>query len=212
MVSFLTNLTQIHEARDSMDMLLAERRLAEKSLVSLNTRLQAKLALVKEVSLVQEVFQAAIKLLYENLSAQLGNIITEGLSIVFPDSQYRFIVEFVERRNTVEADLFLEDADGDRYHPLDAVGGGVADFVSLLLRITYIILSEYDTILFSDEPLRFVDRSRVGSAAQFIKKICADFEFQLLLVSHIPEMVECADTIYEVQKIKGVSIATKIKG
>ena len=200
------------KARDKINLPLAEKRVAEKALKNYQQQLETQLSLIEEWDAVQKLFQAAITLMYSNLSTKLGKIITEGLTIVFPDSQYKFVIEFVERRNNVEADLYLEDSAGNKYHPMDDVGGGIVDFVGLLLRITYIVLSTYDNFLAADEPLRFIDRDRIADASMFIKKVCADFGFQLLFVSHIPEMVKCSDVIYLIEKKKGVSTATKIKG
>ena len=207
--SSMINLT---DARDIVDELKAERSVATKALSTLE---EGKVSLenhIKEIVVVQEVFQSAIKLLYDNLSMHLGGIITEGLSMVFPDSNYQFVIDFVERRGTVEADLWLEDDEGERYHPLDAVGGGISDFVSLLLRITYLILSDYENTLICDEPGKFISSDKREEAANFLKKICEDFDFQVLMVSHIPEMIQCANVVYTLKKQRGVSYATKIKG
>ncbi len=200
----------MNSARKKIDELKAERRVAKKNLKTFNANLDAEQAIIEDVEGVQALFQSAVKLMYANLSSKLGDIITEGLVLVFPDSQYKFIVEFVERRNNVEADLFLEDADGERFHPLDAVGGGITDFVALLLRVTYILLSKYDNALVADEPLKFIDRDRIPDAAKFVHKVCADFDFQLVCVTHIPEIVAEADRVYKVTKTKGISEVKKI--
>lgn len=200
----------MNKARKRIDELKAERRVAKKALVSLNEQLDDELVSIADVEGVQALFQSAVKLMYDSLSAKLGDIITEGLTIVFPDSQYKFVVEFVERRNNVEADLFLENSNGERFNPLDAVGGGITDFVCLLLRMTYILLSKYDNILIADEPLKFIDRDRIPEAAKFVRKVCEDFTFQLLCVTHIPQIVAEAEKVYMIQKVKGVSQATEI--
>ncbi|RKZ97856.1 MAG: hypothetical protein DRQ46_03860 [Gammaproteobacteria bacterium] len=148
--------------------------------------------------------------MYENLSSKLGDIITEGIAIVFPDAQLKFVVNFVERRNNVEADILLEDSDGEQFSVLDDSGGGLADFIALLLRITYIILSEHNNILIADEPLKFIDRDRIPEASQFIRKVCEDFDFQLVFVSHIPEMVAESETVYKVTKSKGISTVKRV--
>ncbi|RLI65902.1 MAG: hypothetical protein DRO67_01995 [Candidatus Asgardarchaeum californiense] len=199
-------------ARERINELLAEKRIAEKALTNYKNQKEKQERVLKDIDSVQKLFQSAVSLMYENLSIRLGEIITEGLTIVFPDSQYRFVIEFVERRGNVEADLYLEDSDGNKYHPLDAVGGGVSDIVCLLLRITYILLSQYDNFLAADEPLRFVDRKRIPDAAVFIKKVCEDFKLQLFVVSHIPELIEVSETVYTTEKRKGVSVTTKLKG
>jgi len=202
----------IQTARKKVDDLLAEQRIAKKALSNFNTQLEQEIIAVGEIEAVQKLFQSAVAMMYANLSSKLGDIITEGISIVFPDAQLKFVINFVERRNNVEADILLEDSDGDQFTALDDSGGGLADFIALLLRITYIILSEHDNILIADEPLKFIDRERILEAAQFTRKVCDDFNFQLIMVSHIPEMVQSSKVVYEVKKKNGISITTKIKG
>ncbi|RKZ96885.1 MAG: hypothetical protein DRQ46_06395, partial [Gammaproteobacteria bacterium] len=143
------------EARKRIDELKAEQRVAKKRLGNLNKQLDKELKNIEEIEAVQKLFQSAVALMYENLSSKLGDIITEGIAIVFPDAQLKFVVNFVERRNNVEADILLEDSDGEQFSVLDDSGGGLADFIALLLRITYIILSEHNNILIADEPLKF---------------------------------------------------------
>ena len=80
----------------------------------------------------------------------------------------------------------------------------------MLLRIAYIKLSPYKDILIADEPLKFVDRSRIEEAARFISQVCKDLDFSLLIVTHIPELVKVSDAIYRVLRKNGVSSVTKL--
>lgn len=188
-----------------LDMLRKQRRTMRKEL----TRLEIEECKNNEA---HGLISSAMQLMYSNLSSKLGNIITEGLQCIFPDGGFsKFEVRFVPRRDTIEADLIIIADDGAEYHPVDAVGGGVADFIGLMLRITYIYLSKNRNVLFADEPLKFIDRSRIPDAAEFIKKICKDLDFKLVIVTHIPEYMEMADTIYKVQKRKGISVVSKLK-
>lgn len=160
---------------------------------------------------MQVLLSQSVQILYEGLSSKLGDIITEGIRCVFPDSPYtKFVIDFVPRRDSIEADLYLIDKDGEKYHPMDAVGGGVADLIAMVLRITYIKLSKSRDILIADEPLKFVDRSRIEDAATFIHQVCKDLDFSLLLITHIPEMVQVADAVYKVLRRNGVSSVTRV--
>ncbi len=160
---------------------------------------------LKEFDTLQEFLQKCSNVVYSNLSNRLGEIITEGLRHVFPEYNYTFNILFVERRNKIEVDFVLTDPDGEQYHPTDDVGGGVADMISMLLRITYITLSKHINILFADEPLKFIDKDRVPVAAQFIKKVCEDLNFQIVMATHIPEFMQVAEACYRVQQINKIS-------
>jgi len=197
--------------KSTLDDLQAEYRVTSKNLQEYTAQYEALGVEITKLDDMQEMFQIASKLMYDNLSIKLGNIITEGLSIVFPEEELTFTIEFVERRNTIEADLYLLDKSNNKYHPLDAVGGGVADFISILLRCTYVILSTYDNTLVCDEPLKFLDRERISLGAEFINKLCMDFDLQILMVSHIPEIIELAEKVYHIEKKKTKSVCTSIR-
>lgn len=167
---------------------------------------------LREAEQLLSLFQNSTKAMYSGISTKIGNIITEGIAQVFPDEDCKFRIEFVERRSNIEADLFLEDSSGERYTNLTKeVGGGLIDFISMLLRMMYIMLSPYDNILIADEPLKFVDKERIALAVEFIHRVCEEFNFQILVVSHIPEMIESAEVVYRVEKRNKVSTVTKIR-
>ena len=73
-----------------------------------------------------------------------------------------------------------------------------------------ILLSPNENILIADEPLRFVDRDRIQEATLFIRKLCERLKFQLLVVSHIPEMIQNSEAVYQIDKVNKVSTAKKI--
>lgn len=205
----MTNNMQVDHIRKAINLHLAEKEVALKNIKKLQIEHAQIIQKMKDIEKTQVLFQTAVKVFYQNLSSRLGDIITEGLSIVFPESGYKFTIEFVERRNNVEADIFLEDKEGNTFDLLGGVGGGVADFVSLLLRCTYIILSGKSNLLISDEPLKFIDREVISDAARFLRKFCEEFNFQMIVVTHIPEIAEQAEKIYKVTLNKGVSSVTQ---
>jgi DNA repair exonuclease SbcCD ATPase subunit len=166
---------------------------------------------VDELRCVQDILQVASKLMYENLSVKLGHIITEGLLLVFPESELEFCVSFVERRNQIECDLYLQDAEGTKYDVINSVGGGITDFVSILLRIVFIALSQNVNVIFADEPGKFISRDKIHDATMFLAKVCDDLDFSLVVVTHITEMVEAAKAVYQVRRASRVSTTRKLR-
>lgn len=201
----------LKEISSKLNVLSAELKSAQTRKVSTKRKYTELNALLSTQRDAHDILQKSSKLLYSNLSIKLGNVITEGLRLVWPEEGYTFRIDFVERRNTIEADLYLEDAHGYVYSPLDATGGGVADLISLLLRITYITLSPYDNVIIADEILKFLDKERIGLACKFVHTLCTNMKFQLIAVTHIPELCAVADAVYKVDKVDRVSYTTKIK-
>ncbi len=195
----------ISNCRLRLTELSTERKLKETEITKLKAEVDELDKTTDELRIILEILQTASKLLYSNLSVKLGAIITEGLSLVFPESDLSFNIEFVERRNQIEADMYLSDSDGNQYDAVNGVGGGITDFISLLLRITFIKLSQYRDFIACDEPSKFISRDKIPEASIFLAKICKDLQFELLCVTHIPEMVEVAKKIYKVELRSGVS-------
>ena len=205
--------TAVSKLRKSVELFTANKASLEQQIANVSADIAAMEIDIEKNTEGHSLISQSIQIMYESLSSRLGDIITEGIHCVFPDSPYsKFVIEFVPRRDTVEADLFLIDASGEKYHPVNAVGGGVADLIALLLRIAYIKLSPYKDILIADEPLRFVDRTRIGDAAKFVSQVCKDLDFTLLMVTHIPELQTHSNTIYRVVRKNGISTVDKIKG
>jgi len=200
----------VDEARKLVSKKLIELELKEEAVEQYQAELTKMDDYLYEADQLLQLFQDSVTTLYSSVSNKIGDIVTEGLSIVFPDSPYKFVIEFVERRNNVEADLYLVDDQGERYDPLKDVGGGVGDLIALLLRITYIMLSSNENILIADEPLKFIDRERIEEAAEFVRKLCEEFRFQILTVTHIPEMIKSSEVVYRVEKRNRVSSLVKI--
>jgi len=201
---------EIHNCRVRLTELATEKKLKEAEVTKLQVRVDELDIVVEELRVVLDVLQTASKLMYSNLSVKLGAIITEGLSLVFPESDLSFVIEFVERRNQIEADVYLMDVDGNQYDPVDGVGGGITDFISLLFRITYVKLSNYRDFIAVDEPAKFISRDKMPEAAIFLAKICKDLQFELLCVTHVPELAECANRIYKVSSSNGSSSIIKM--
>lgn len=205
---------KINNCRIIINELLVEKKLKEAEITKWQERAFELGKNIDELRVMQEVLQTASKLMYSNLSIKLGAIITEGLTLVFPDDNLQFCIDFVERRNQIEADLYLMDADGNQYDPMTEVGGGITDFISLLLRITYVKLSTNKDFIFCDEPSKFISRDKIVEATEFLAKICKDLNFELLCITHIPEMVDVASRAYLITsngKDSKVRITKKLK-
>lgn len=144
------------------------------------------------------IFQKSAKMTQKHLATHLSGIVSKALKSVFPDP-YTFIVRFVERRNTTECDLLLEK-NGKEFNPLKSCGFGVADVVSITLRIAFLLLSGRNKVLIMDEPGRHVSTDRMPYLSNVLKQLGKDLGIQFIIVTHSKEMSEFADNIYRIRK------------
>ena len=137
----------------------------------------------------------------------ISAVVTSALHAVFEEAPYDFKVEFVERRNKTECDLYFT-REGHDITPLDASGGGAVDVASLGLRIVSWVMQEpktRNTIIF-DEPLRYLSKDKQERASKMIKELADKLHLQFIIVTHENELTVYNDNVVEIgmQNLKSV--------
>lgn len=164
-------------------------------------------SLDKEVSSIQElyddhkavldVFKQAALLAQSKLENHMGSIVTQAIKFVFFDKDIEFKIQFVERRDTTECDLFIVE-NGKEYDIMNSRGHGLADICSIALRIAYIILDNVDNVLFLDEPFRNLNKDRHPYASLMLKEIAHQRNMQVIINTHVPDIADHADHVIRV--------------
>ena len=165
------------------------------------------LELEKESDAIQEareIFQKASVLTQNYLANHLSNIVTKALRTTFPEKNVSFKVEFVERRNVSECDMWIEE-DGHRYSLLESRGFGMTDIASFALRVAYILLSDSDNVLIIDEPFRNLSEDKHEYASQMIKELSKELFIQFIISTHVLSLKEYSDKSFFVKQKQGVS-------
>lgn len=182
----------------------------------LNDR-QAKLLLEKEsaekaalaAEKARDIVNAVAQKTLNQLSVSIGQLVSEAIHAVF-ENPYDFKIDFVNRRNQTECDLYVTRNNIDR-HPLQSNGGGLADVISTALRATFLTLSGTRPVLLLDEPFKFLSEDLQSHCCTMLKVISQDLGIQIIMVSHLNEMRDVADAIINVTQIDGVSTITKVR-
>lgn len=158
-------------------------------------------------------FSDALDFLYKfseftrnEVKTKLETLANLALSSVFTDKQMEFRV--VPNRN--KKGLFYElyiSTDG-KITPLeDCKGGGVLDIISLCLRISYlrIFKGTLRQVLILDEPFKNLDDIRRPAAIEWLSTTAKEMGMQLIIVTHLTDLIEKADKAIKVEQIDGVS-------
>lgn len=160
--------------------------------------------LSKKLNLMEEVqvfLQQIAKDTQDRLSLQIEDIINSALDAVFPN-EYTFKLEFTTSRNRTEAQLlFYNQRTGKEVDPMNASGGGVVDLTAFALRIAcYVLENNTDNVIILDEPFRFISRDLQERAGKILKTLSDKLHIQIIMVTHIKELIDCADKVFEVKK------------
>jgi len=141
----------------------------------------------------------------QQLQYHISDITSLALNAVFPDP-YTLEVEFVQRRNKTECDLYFA-RDGNRVDPITASGGGAVDVAAFALRIAAWSMQRphsRNTIIL-DEPLRFLSADLQEYASQMIKELSQKLGIQFIIITHNDVLTSYADKVFRVSISKGKS-------
>jgi len=141
----------------------------------------------------------------QQLQYHISDITSLALEAVFNDP-YELVVEFVQRRNKTECDLYFQ-RDENRMDPLSASGGGAVDVASFALRIASWSMERPKSrnVIILDEPLRFLSNDHQEKASIMIKEISEKLGIQFIIVTHEPILASYADQVFETKIMKGVT-------
>jgi len=145
------------------------------------------------------IVQTVAEELQKKIEYQISNLVSMALAAVFPDP-YEFKIKFVPRRNKMEADiLFIRN--GHEGRPIDIAGGGVLDVASFALKAAAWSIKPTNYVMILDEPFHFLSRDLQRTCSQMVKMISTELGLQCIIVSHIPEITECADRVFNLSPI-----------
>ena len=165
---------------------------------------QKKINLQKQLKLLEEAQAFLQKIAQEtqqHLKFQIEDIVNLALETCFP-GEYIFQVQFNISRGKTDAELiFLDQKTGRPVDPMNASGGGVVDLTTFALRIAcYALEQGTDNVIILDEPFRFISRDLQQRAGEILKTLSDRMKLQIIMVSHIGEIIDVADKVFEVKK------------
>ena len=154
------------------------------------------------------ILQTVAANMQKNLEFHISNVVTMALASVF-DDPYEFKVKFETRRNQTEVDFFFL-RNGNEIDPIDNSGCGAIDVAALALRMAVWNISNSRALLILDEPMKFLSRDMQSRCSALLSDLSKQLNIQLLVVSHISELIEEADRVFQVKLVNGVSKVTTI--
>lgn len=156
---------------------------------------------------VQRLLQLTSDFARQQAKSRIEEIVTSALTVVF-GKDYKFQLSLEIRANRPEVDYWLESEgivtqlkppDYDR-------GGGVADVVSLALRLAVAELSEVKGPIFLDEVGKHVSAEYAPNVAYFLKEYSQKFGRQMILITHNEALAEIGDISIGVSQLAGKSV------
>jgi DNA repair exonuclease SbcCD ATPase subunit len=200
---------ELNKAKDNLVRLLTRKAMTEEALEKARQNLGVEEVFLLNAEKARTVAQIVAAKLQEKLEYQISNIVTMALSSVFTDP-YEFKVKFTDRRNQTECDMFFVK-DGNECDPMESSGGGAKDIAALALQMAIWSIKKTRAIQILDEPAKFLSRDMQEKCSSLLKMLSDDLGIQMIIVSHIPEIMESADRIINVENIEGYSKVSILK-
>lgn len=159
---------------------------------------------LKNIQDAQLITQHVAQQTQEELKFFLSDIVTVALDTVF-DNPYEFVIDFVIKRGKTEAEIYFMRG-GERMNPVDASGVGAIDVAAFALRVAvWKLANRYRNVLVLDEPFRFVSKNYLPSVSKMVKELSKKLKLQIIMITHIEEMKDCADKVFDITIKKGIS-------
>lgn len=149
----------------------------------------------------QKVAQIVAEETQRNLEEHISGVVTKAFQAIF-DDPYEFRVRFETKRGKTECNLFFVK-NGQEVDPISAAGGGTIDVASFALRCAIWAMKPNRPVFVLDEPFRFLSRDLQHKASAMLKLFSETLGVQIILISHIPEIIESADKVIEIINTKG---------
>jgi hypothetical protein len=200
----------IHSIRHKLDQQKGMRSQIERTMEKTSQTIKDKKRDLRRHEQAREIIREVGLKTQQQLELHISDITTMALEAVF-DDPYKLIVEFVQRRNKTECDLFFERG-GYRMNPLFASGGGPRDVAAFSLRVGSWSMQNPRSrnTLILDEPfigLKGEEANR--KVLKMVKEVSEELNIQIIMVSdeRIPkeDIIEISDKVFEVSKYKGIS-------
>lgn len=154
-----------------------------------------QLNIISAVRVIQEVAKET----QEKLESEISEIVTAAIQAIFKEN-HRLKICFEMKRNKTEAEIFVEDENGNELNLYNDDGGGLIDIVTFALRLACWRIKADKTapIFIFDEPWKNLSKKFRPAAMQFMKEISEKLNIQIIMITHIDEFIDEADKIIKI--------------
>jgi len=199
----------VEDLRKAVDYRIGERARTERNLENAKNRLSDTQKNLEYHEQAREVIRQAGLKTQEALSFHISSITSLALQAVFGEEAYELEVDFVQRRNKTECDLWFARG-GDNVSPMEASGGGAVDVASFALRVASWSMNTPRSrpVIVLDEPMRFLSSDLQPKASEMLKELSKKLGVQFIIITHEELLAEEADRLFHVKKINAKTTVT----
>jgi len=187
---------EITQLRNKLERQRGQKQQIEKSLSDLRVELRNKKRSLIRHEKAREIIRLVGLQTQQELQFHISDITSLALEAVFPNP-YSLEVEFIQRRNKTECDLFFV-RDEMKVDPLTASGVGAVDVATFALRIASWSMARPKSrnIIILDEPFRYLSENYQEKASAMVKEISEKLGIMFIIISHNETLAAGADKVF----------------
>jgi ABC-type transporter Mla maintaining outer membrane lipid asymmetry ATPase subunit MlaF len=195
----------LRQLRNEIERKKGQRDLIRRSISELKERIVKNTSRLHHHEQAREIIKEVALQTQQQLQVHISDLSSLALDAVY-DEPYELAVEFVQRRNKTECDLYFM-RDEERYDPIDDTGGGVVNVASFALRLASWNMQKpkSNNVLVLDEPFGNVSPDLLPRVSQMLQTISKQLNVQIIMISHSEDIINAADKTFTVNKRKNVS-------
>ena len=178
------------KARETVDNLLSDYRLAKKSCIDAHEKLikaEDRLVYIEEA---QQVAQCVAQQIQQRVHNEIAGVVSRCLEAIFYEDNYGFKILFDRKRGRTDAVLILTKDEHEIIDPLNYDSGAVCEIAALALRVSCLIMSKphLRKLLILDEPFKALSAQYYERVRLLLDGLSEDFGIQIIMVTHNPKL------------------------
>jgi hypothetical protein len=141
---------------------------------------------------------------------RVQDFVSYGLSAVFGEG-YKFLTKIRTEGRELRVEFGIE-TNGLQTSVIGAKGGGVAEVVSILMQLFFILVDKsLSRFVVLDAALIHLSERYWKNMSQLLSEICSKSDIQILLMAHAGDYGSYADVLYEFTQREGKTKSRRIK-
>jgi DNA repair exonuclease SbcCD ATPase subunit len=141
------------------------------------------------------------------MKKRIEDVVTEALRIIYgPEYRVELTYAVKNNRSNLDVEMVRQTPLGDVRREIGGFGGGVADSISVPLRLMVLLGSkQVARICVLDECYKHMDTQRVETVAEFLKALADRLGMQIIIFTHHDVIRDRADKTFLVTETNGKS-------
>jgi DNA repair exonuclease SbcCD ATPase subunit len=143
-----------------------------------------------------------------SMKKKIEDVVSEALRLIYgPDYRVEMTYGMKNNRSNLEIEMVRTTQElGDVRREIGGFGGGMADTISVPLRLMVLLGSKQTArICVLDESWKHMDGVRIESVAEFLKTLVDKLGMQIIIATHHEFIRGMADKVYRVSETGGKS-------